>query len=160
MSEKTTLEWYRGKDRPRYESFYDGSHGGDLLFRARTKSLEVNSRVYRWKNGGSKVCEVCERGVDETVEHLMLECEGYECARGRMLGVVLEEIGMEAWSEMRERDVRERMEYLLGLCAERQRNCRVIESVKDFLESAWRERMRKTERRGPLRGGDRGPVCM
>ena len=28
MSEKTTLEWYRRKDRPRCESFYDGSRGG------------------------------------------------------------------------------------------------------------------------------------
>lgn len=48
-----------------------------LLCRAwTTKSLEVNSRVYRWKNGGSKLCMMCERGVDETVEHLLLECVG------------------------------------------------------------------------------------
>ncbi|XP_045115935.1 uncharacterized protein LOC123507244 [Portunus trituberculatus] len=154
MSEKTTLEWYRRKDRPRCESFYDGSRGGDLLFRARTKSLEVNSRVYRWKDGGSKVCEVCERGVDETVEHLMLECEEYGCARDRMLGVVTEEIGVEACSEMRERNAREWMEYLLGLCVERQVNGRVIEGVKDFFESAWRERMRMIERQGPLRDRD------
>ncbi|KAG0719130.1 hypothetical protein GWK47_007375 [Chionoecetes opilio] len=40
MSEKSTLEWYRRKDQPRYERFYDGGYGGDLLFRARTKSLE------------------------------------------------------------------------------------------------------------------------
>ena len=126
MSEKTTLEWYQRKDRSRYESFYDGSRGGDLLFRARTKSLEVNSRVYRWKNGGSKVCEVCERGVDETVEHLMLECEGYGGARDRMLDVVTEEIGVEACREMRERNAGEWMEYLLGLCVERQVNGRVI----------------------------------
>ena len=62
------LEWYQGKDRLRSESFYDGSCGGDLLFRDKTKSLEVNSRVYRWKNRESKVCEVYE-----TVEHLVLE---------------------------------------------------------------------------------------
>ena len=73
-----------------------------------------------------------------------------------MLGVVL----VEAWSEMRESNVGVQMEFLLGLCAERQRNGRVIEGVKDFLESAWRERMRKTARRGPLRDGDGGPVCM
>ena len=156
MSEKRTLEWYRGKDRPRSESFYDGSHGGDLLFRARTKSLEVNSRVYRWKNGGSKVCEVCERGVDETVEHFLLECEGYGDARDRMCGVVIEEIGVEVWNQMRERNNGGLTEYLLGLCVEGERNGQVIEAVKDFLESAWRERMRRTERRGPLREREGG----
>ncbi|KAG0725205.1 hypothetical protein GWK47_039070 [Chionoecetes opilio] len=72
MSEKSTLEWYRKKDQPRNERFYDSGYGGDLLFRARKKSLEVNSRMYRWKNGGSKVCVMCVTGVDETVEHLML----------------------------------------------------------------------------------------
>ena len=95
------------------------------------------------------MCEVCERGVDETVEYLILEC-----ARDRMLGVVTEEIGVEACSEMRERNAREWMEYLLGLCVERQINGRVIEGVKDFLESAWRERMRMIERQGPLRDRD------
>ncbi|KAG0728534.1 hypothetical protein GWK47_032294 [Chionoecetes opilio] len=89
MSEKSTLEWYRRKDQPRYVRFYDGGYGGDLLFRARTKSLEVNSRMYRWKNGGSKVCVMCVTGVDETVEHLMLECERYEYARTKMLEVVV-----------------------------------------------------------------------
>ena len=69
---------------------------------------------------------------------------------------MIEEIGVETWNEMRERNAGERMEYLLGLCAERQRSDRVIEGVKDFLESAWRERMRKTERREPLRDGDGG----
>ena len=63
------------------------------------------------------MCEVCERGVDETVEHLMLECEGYGCARDvRMLGVVTDEIGVESCSEMREGNVGEWMKYLLGLC--------------------------------------------
>ena len=36
-------------------------------------------------------------------------------------------------------------------CVERQVNGRVIEGVKDFLESAWRERMKMIERQGPLR---------
>ena len=52
---------------------------------------------------------------------------------------------METWSEMRERNVGERMEYLLGLCAERRKNGRMIEGVKDFLESAWRERMNEKD---------------
>ncbi|KAG0725737.1 hypothetical protein GWK47_038027 [Chionoecetes opilio] len=146
MSEKSTLEWYRRKDQPRYERFYDGGYGGDLLFRARTKSLEVNSRMYRWKNDGSKVCEMCVTGVDETVEHLMLECERYEYARTQMLEVVVGEVGVEEWREMRDRRVE--MEYLLGLCAECRSDSRVIESVKEFLENSWRARRREHERQG------------
>ena len=37
MNEKSTLEWYSGKEQPRYESLYDGSFGKDLLFSAQTK---------------------------------------------------------------------------------------------------------------------------
>ena len=78
MNEKSTVDWYRGRNQSKYENFYDGSFGGNLLFRVRTKSLEVKSRVSRWKNGECKMCMMYEKGVDETVEHLMLECERYD----------------------------------------------------------------------------------
>ena len=97
--------WYVIEGRTsqsRYESFYDGSFLGDLLFRARAKSLEVKSRVSRWKNGGYNICMMREKGVDEAVKPLMLECERYEYARIMMLA---EEIGVQEWSEMRERSV-------------------------------------------------------
>ena len=55
-----------------------------------------------------------------------------------------------------ERNAGGRTEYLLWLCVEGERNGQVIEAVKDFLESAWRERMRRTERRGPLREREGG----
>ena len=45
---------------------------------------------------------MCKKGVDETVEHFMLKCERYEYARSKMLEVVVEEIGVQEWSEMRE----------------------------------------------------------
>ena len=47
---------------------------------------------------------MCEKGVDETVQHLMLECERYAYARSKMLEVVVEEIGVQEWSEMRKRN--------------------------------------------------------
>ena len=52
---------------------------------------------------------------------------------------MIEEIGVEAWSEMRERNVVgcTSMKYLLGLCVERERNGRVIEGMK--LERLLRE---------------------
>ncbi len=47
MGAKSSLEWYKLKAKPKCEAFYDGSLGEGLLFKARTKSLEVNSRTYR-----------------------------------------------------------------------------------------------------------------
>ena len=37
-------------------------------------------QMVRWSR--SKVCQVCDMGEDETVEHVVLECEKYE--RNRM----------------------------------------------------------------------------
>ena len=146
MIGKSSLEWYRKKEQPGHESCYDGSYGGDLLFKARTKSLEVNSRTYRWANDGNKLCMVCERGVDETVKHLMMECERYEHERARMREAAIEDIGVEEWSEMYVRNDSEQVEFLLGLHEERKGTRRVTESVKEFLECAWRVRKRETER--------------
>ena len=61
--------------------------GSELLFKARTKNLEVNSRVYRWANEGSKTRRMCDREVDETIEHVMLQCTRYERERAEMMEV-------------------------------------------------------------------------
>ena len=42
-----------------------------------------------------------------------------------MLEVVVEKIGVQKWSEMRQRSVSKQMEYLLGLSAEWRSNSRV-----------------------------------
>ena len=34
MNEKVTLEWYASKECPKYERYYDGSVGSQLLFKA------------------------------------------------------------------------------------------------------------------------------
>ena len=49
IENKSTLEWYREKGIPKYESFCDGSWGSKLLFNASSQSPEVNGRKYRWK---------------------------------------------------------------------------------------------------------------
>lgn len=36
-----------------------------------------------------KVCEVCERRVGETVEYLVLVCEGYKGARDKVIGILI-----------------------------------------------------------------------
>lgn len=34
----------------------------------------------------SKVCQICDTGVDETVEHVVLECEKYDRKNGNDAG--------------------------------------------------------------------------
>ncbi|MPC67029.1 hypothetical protein E2C01_061189 [Portunus trituberculatus] len=45
-----------------YERRYDGSLGGDLLFRARAQYMDVNAKNYRWSESRSKVCQMCDMG--------------------------------------------------------------------------------------------------
>ena len=47
MTGKSTLQWYEHKVKPLAERVYDGGYGSELLFKARSQSLEVNARTYR-----------------------------------------------------------------------------------------------------------------
>ena len=140
MERKSTMVWYKEKEAPMYESWYDGSLGGDLLFRARAQCMDVNERNYRWSESRSKVCQMCNMGEDESVEHVVLECEKYERDRMEMMQVILTELG-HGWDERVEKTGREWMVLLLGLC--RETNARMIEAVKEFLEKMWRARCRE-----------------
>ena len=77
MERKATLNWCKTKRISKSELFYDGNWAGKLLFKARTKSLELNVRTYRWNENRQRMCMQCGLGVDETVEHMFLEYEGY-----------------------------------------------------------------------------------
>ena len=150
MGMKSSLDWYMCKTQPRSECFYDGSVGSELFFKARTKSLEVYSRVYRWSNEGSKICRMCERGVDETIEHLLLQCEGYDREREMMLYVVKREMGEGKWEEiceMQEWELVRPVLCLLGLSRMDKWNRETVESVKDFLERVWMKRSLANEDR-------------
>ena len=56
-----------------YEKWYDGSLGGDHLFRARAQCMDVNTRNYIWSESRCKVCQMCDMGENETVESVVLE---------------------------------------------------------------------------------------
>ena len=58
---------------------------GDLLFRARTGSLEVNGRTYRWNQEVTNNCFMCKRGEEETTQHCMVECRAYPINAGWQL---------------------------------------------------------------------------
>ena len=134
MERKKTLEWYREKEAPMYVKWYDGSLGGDLLFRARAQCMNVNARNYRWSESHSKVCQMCNMGEDETVEHVVLECEKYDRERREMMRVILLELGCNE-NELVEKTGREWMVLLLGLCGETTET--MIGAVKEYLERMW-----------------------
>ena len=137
MEKKKTLEWYKEKKEPRYERWYDGSLGGDLLFRARAQCMGVNARSYRWSESQSKTCQMCEMGENETVEHVFLECEGYANERWEMMQTTLRELGCKE-NERTEKTGKEWMMVLVGLCEESTEG--IIEAAKEFLEKMWSTR--------------------
>lgn len=139
MERKSTMEWYREKEAPMYVKWYEGSLGGDLLFRARAKCMDVNARNYRWSESRSKVCQMCDMGEDETIEHVMLECEKYDRDRIEMMRVIFPELGWDE-SERMEKTGKEWMVLLLGLSTETTEV--MIEAVKEFLERMWCARCR------------------
>ena len=79
----------------------------------------MNARNYRWSESRSKVCQMCDMGEDETVGHVVLECEKYDHDRMEMMCVILTEMGSEINEvEVIERTTREWMVVLVGLCRE------------------------------------------
>ena len=71
----------------------------------RAQCMDVNERNYRWSESRSKVYQMCDMGEDESVEHVVLECEKYERDRMEMMQVT--ELG-HSWDERVEK--RKRMD--------------------------------------------------
>ena len=94
LNTKSTLRFYGNKERPMMEEYYDGSYQGKLLYRARSGSLEVNGRTYRW-NGGRENCQNCVEMVKETIEHVIIECDRYEVERRDLMQEILNQVGQE-----------------------------------------------------------------
>jgi len=137
MNEKETLVWYAKKECPKFVRWYDGSVGSQLLFKARTQSLEVNARTYRWNEGGIKKCMNCDLNEDETVMHVMVECDRYDAERQSLLNVIGRECDDQKVAEWLEREDRG-LEIILGI--KEGVNDTVIEAVKVFLERVWKKR--------------------
>ena len=81
MVSKKTLEWYRMKVVPEVVSYYFGSWGCELLFKARSQSLEVNARTYRWNADKSRECKMCSTEQVESVYYMLVEYYKYEKKR-------------------------------------------------------------------------------
>ena len=87
----------------------------------------------------SPVAKMCDIREDETVEHVVLECEKHDRERMEMMRVILTGMRREM-NEVIERTGREWLVLLLGLCGEM--SARIIDTVKDFQEKMWYTRSR------------------
>ncbi|KAF2346312.1 hypothetical protein FHG87_022932 [Trinorchestia longiramus] len=134
MNGKTILTWYVSKNVPRFEMFYDGSFGSQLLFAIRYKALSVNRCKWRWNEGNTRLCLQCNRRVEETIEHLVLECSKYECEQESLRDVVHEQCGENKWI-VRCVEEDSGMRYLVEL--DEECNMTVVDAMKDFLVHAW-----------------------
>ena len=98
MENKSTLQWYRAKERPEAINWHVGDWGSRLLVRARTGTLEVKARSRDEQDQNCKFC----RDERETIEHLIVECHGYEQQRGRLIGAMVGILGETEWQIRRE----------------------------------------------------------
>ena len=84
---------FKEKIAPMKEMYYDGSYASELLFKARSLSLEVNSRTYRFPLTKNKECLGRLSGIDETVEHMVCECQAYGGERKILIKNIVESAG-------------------------------------------------------------------
>ena len=134
MERKSTLKWYGMKEVPKGVCYYTGSWGCELLFKARSQSLEVNARTYKWNENKSKECKMCGSGQVESVYHVIVECVRYERERSVLIQEVCNEWGTQFinnWAE----NADGYMCQLLGIVGVTNR--KTIEAVKEYLVKAW-----------------------
>jgi hypothetical protein len=138
---KRTLASYSWKERPSKERCYNGGWEGELLFKARAGCLEVRARTYRWSGEGD-LCGVCRTGERETIEHFIMDCEGYNIERTALLQLAEVALGGE-WAMVRG-DRQTLLAMLLGLG--RGAIAEITEGTKSFLAEGWGVRSRAMER--------------
>ena len=149
---KRTLLLYGRKGNPHKEDFYDGSWGSSLLFKARSGSLELNERTYRFNEGGSKDCVhgcVLNGGVAvESIQHIMTECNGYTEIMNWAINEYSQVLGVDNFREITLRgDDDQGMGFFLGLGENIPRD--VVEITKKYLGLLWSARQAKIDQ-GPV----------
>ena len=137
MEKKSTLKLYSNKVTPRKEVFFNGNWGSELLFKARSNSLEINERTYRFNERREKTCYICNMAVNETLDHLMTECPTYDQDRVGIMREYKEFLGEVKFREVISEDDNG-LGFLLGLVEGAPPQ--VIELTKTFLCNIWRTR--------------------
>ena len=93
MARKSTLQWYRWKQKPEGVTWHVGDWGSKLLYKARTGTLEVNGRNRELENQNCS----CRVGEKETVKHVIVECNKYRSQRERPIASIVIVLGREEW---------------------------------------------------------------
>ena len=135
METKSTLKWYRHKERPDALKWHVGDWGSRLLEKVRTGTLEVKARN---RDELDQSCSSC-RGVRETIEHFLVECDKYEEERGKLIGSVKAVVGEQEWRRRLDEEEDGGVLTVLGLYqgeGKRERES-VIGITKEFLVQAW-----------------------
>ncbi len=138
METKSTLRWYRNKEKPEALQWHVGDWDSRLLVKARTGTLEVKARN---RDGQEQDCGSCA-GARETLEHFLVECDRFEEERGTLIGCVTRAIGIEEWHRRLEEEEDGGILTVLGLYrgegqAEKEE---IIRAGKEFLKQAWERR--------------------
>ena len=135
MEGKSTLKWYRRKDKPEALHWHSGDWGSKLLVKARTGTLEVQARN---RDQLDQNCSFC-RGQRETIEHFLVECHKYEEQRSKLIKSITAVIGEEEWHRrIEEEDIG--ISTVLGLYDGKEISEKIIENTKVFLIQSWEKR--------------------
>ena len=86
MGNKSKLKMYSEKVAPMKDIFYSGNKGSSLLFKVRTNSQEVKDRTYRFNENRDRLCQMSNMVVEETLDHLIVECLAYDITRVKTVG--------------------------------------------------------------------------
>ena len=145
MENKSTMEIYRNKRMPKKENCYEGGGDSVLLFRARAGSLEVNRRTHRFNEMKSKWCHFCEvqgSREEETIIHLLTECQAYGPAMEWAIDKYIEIIGERDFHMKRQDDDRG-LGYFLGL--EEGVPGGIVQVSKAYINWVWNIREKEIE---------------
>lgn len=143
---KSSLGAYMGTDKPVKSSIWDGSRGSRMLFQGRAGVINVEKRKQKWTNGSDGKCKVCNNGVDETIDHMLLWCPGYQGSREGLFKVWKErDSKCNSLEQVRGLSENDRLAWFLGMKGGVPGSRTGIESVKGFLVECWDNRCRIIE---------------
>ena len=140
MEEKKTLRYYKEKKKPSPVQDYDGGWAGNLLFRARTDTLELNTKKWKRDRTQGYNCRMCDRYNlnSETLEHMLVECNGYERERAKLNERMEGIIGVQKWNESKQHEDKG-IQTLLCVNESKEKES-IVREVKMFLKDVWKRR--------------------
>ncbi|KAF2358365.1 hypothetical protein FHG87_010875 [Trinorchestia longiramus] len=108
-----------------------------MIFQVLLLEVEARRRTWRGIEENARLCLQYNKGLEETVEHLFLECSKYEHEQESLMDAVHEQYGENQWNA---RCVEEDsgMRYLVGL--DEECNQTVVDAMKNFLVHTWNTR--------------------